>query len=89
MQAFSVLVLLAAFGVAHGATFDSYECLDDCSGHQAGYDWAEENDIDDDSACSTNSPSFNEGCQSFVDGGGGVIDDEDDSGWDDDEEDDE
>ncbi|MCY1460712.1 hypothetical protein D9M71_782940 [compost metagenome] len=82
MRALSVLVLLVAFGVAHGATFDGYDCLDDCSGHQAGYDWAEENDVDDDSACSTDSPSFNEGCQSFVDGGSGFIND----GEDDDEE---
>ncbi|WP_178083604.1 hypothetical protein [Pseudomonas sp. DY-1] len=87
MRALSVLVLLAAFGVAHGATFDGNDCLDDCSGHQAGYEWAESNDIDDDSACSTDSPSFNEGCQSFVDGGGGFTEDEDED--DDDEEEDE
>lgn len=62
-------------------TFDGYECTDDCSGHQAGYDWAEEHGIDDDSSCSTASNSFNEGCESYVNGGAGSIavdDDEDD-----------
>lgn len=43
------------------------------SGHQAGYDWAEENDIDDEGVCETagdnhNSPSFAEGCEAYVDG---------------------
>jgi hypothetical protein len=41
------------------------------SGHQAGYDWAQENGIDDESACETagdshNSPSFAEGCTAYV-----------------------
>jgi hypothetical protein len=43
------------------------------SGHQAGYDWAEENSIDDEDACeeagdNSNSPSFAEGCKAFVNG---------------------
>ncbi|WP_226924936.1 hypothetical protein [Stutzerimonas stutzeri] len=67
---------------ANANTFDGYECSDDCSGHQAGYDWAEQNDIDDEDACDTPSQSFNEGCQSYVEGGSGVAsssdDDEDD-----------
>jgi hypothetical protein len=38
------------------------------SGHQAGYDWAESNDITDESDCEaagghSNSPSFAEGCK--------------------------
>lgn len=41
------------------------------SGHQAGYDWAEQHDIDDEGACETagdshNSPSFTEGCKAYV-----------------------
>jgi len=41
------------------------------SGHQAGYDWAQEKDIDDEDDCDTagdhsNSPSFAEGCKSYV-----------------------
>jgi hypothetical protein len=42
------------------------ECTEDCSGHQAGYDWAEENDINDVDDCDGNSESFNEGCESYV-----------------------
>jgi hypothetical protein len=41
------------------------------SGHQAGYDWAQEHGIDDEDACETagnnsNSPSFAEGCKAYV-----------------------
>ena len=41
------------------------------SGHQAGYDWAEEKGIDNDGACEeagdhSNSPSFAEGCKAYV-----------------------
>ncbi|RBH52726.1 hypothetical protein C3F00_031060 [Pseudomonas sp. MWU13-2860] len=35
-------------------------------GHDAGYAWAEENDIDDADYCNTPSPSFNEGCEEYV-----------------------
>jgi hypothetical protein len=43
------------------------------SGHQAGYDWAQENGISDKSACEEagdhhNSPSFAEGCTAYVEG---------------------
>lgn len=38
----------------------------DCSGHQAGYDWAEQRDIDDEDDCGGNSESFIEGCKAFV-----------------------
>ena len=46
-------------------------CNGDCSGHQAGYEWAEENGISSDSDCNGNSDSFNEGCANFVSGGSG------------------
>jgi hypothetical protein len=46
--------------------FHGYRCTDDCSGHQAGYDWAEEHDIDDVDQCGGNSQSFIEGCQAWV-----------------------
>jgi hypothetical protein len=58
---------------ATAATFDGYQCKGDCSGHQAGYDWAEQNDVDDESSCSTPSTSFNEGCQSYIDENSGTI----------------
>jgi hypothetical protein len=47
-------------------TFNGYDCTEDCSGHEAGYDWAEENDISDEYDCDGNSSSFNEGCASYV-----------------------
>jgi len=47
-------------------TFRGYDCLDDCSGHEAGYQWAEDNDIDDADDCTGNSQSFIEGCEAYV-----------------------
>src|SRR5438132_13368076 len=43
---------------AHGDA----ECTQDCSGHEAGYKWAEEHDVSDASECGGNSQSFMEGC---------------------------
>lgn len=47
-------------------TFRSNNCTDDCSGHEAGYQWAEEHDIDDPDECDGNSDSFIEGCRSYA-----------------------
>lgn len=47
-------------------SFNGYDCTEDCSGHEAGYNWAENNDIYDESDCSGNSNSFIEGCVSYV-----------------------
>ena len=49
--------------------FNGYECTVDCSGHEAGYEWAEEHGItqDDVDNYSGNSNSFKEGMQSYVD----------------------
>jgi hypothetical protein len=49
------------------STFNGYECTDDCSGHEAGYEWAEEQEITDPSDCDGNSNSFIEGCESYAD----------------------
>ena len=48
--------------------FNGYECTVDCSGHEAGYEWAEEHGItqDDVDNYSGNSNSFMEGMQSYV-----------------------
>lgn len=73
LYAMTLLVSLLGSTSASADTFDGYECTDDCSGHQAGYNWAEENEIDDVDSCDTPSQSFNEGCQSVVEGGSGVI----------------
>ncbi len=47
-------------------SFGSYDCTEDCSGHEAGYEWAEDNDIDDEDDCYGNSQSFVEGCWQYV-----------------------
>ena len=47
-------------------TFHGYSCTSDCSGHEAGYNWAEEHDIDDEDRCGGNSQSFIEGCKAYV-----------------------
>ena len=46
--------------------FHGYDCTVDCSGHEAGYQWAEEHDIDDEDNCGGNSDSFIEGCKAYV-----------------------
>jgi hypothetical protein len=32
-------------------TFHGYDCTDDCSGHEAGFDWAARNDVTDEGDC--------------------------------------
>lgn len=67
-------LLLATFGCSFvlissasaQQTFGDYDCTEDCSGHKAGYDWAQENDITDESQCGGNSQSFEEGCEVYV-----------------------
>lgn len=46
--------------------FHGYPCTVDCSGHEAGYAWAEEHDIDDPDDCDGNSDSFIEGCRAYA-----------------------
>jgi hypothetical protein len=46
--------------------FNGYECTEDCSGHEAGYNWAEENGIYSEYDCGGNSDPFIEGCISYV-----------------------
>ncbi|WP_292015824.1 hypothetical protein [Mesorhizobium sp.] len=48
-------------------TFKGRPCTGDCSGHEAGYSWAERNEIEDASDCDGGkSASFIEGCQIYV-----------------------
>lgn len=66
--AVSTVALLLATGYASAQRYyEGMECTDDCSGHRAGYEWAMENDITDEDDCSSNSASFDEGCQSYID----------------------
>lgn len=61
--------------------FKGYPCTIDCSGHEAGHDWAEENDITDEDDCDGKSESFIEGCLSYVE----EMEENDDDGSADDE----
>ena len=47
-------------------TSDNWECTGDCSGHEAGYSWAEEKGITDPSDCGGKSESFIEGCEAYA-----------------------
>ncbi len=47
-------------------TFYNYNCTSDCSGHEAGYNWAEEKGINNSDDCGGNSNSFIEGCKAYV-----------------------
>jgi len=75
-----LLVPMLASTTVSADTFGGYECTDDCSGHQAGYDWAEQNDIDDESSCSTPSASFNQGCESYVEENAASTSDDEEEG---------
>lgn len=61
--------------------FHGYPCTQGCSGHEAGYEWAEDNDITDPDDCGGNSNSFIEGCQAWAEENGDSeaedLDDED------------
>lgn len=66
------ILLLAAASVAWTTsafaqqTFGGNDCTEDCSGHKAGYKWAEDNDISDPADCNGNSQSFSEGCETYT-----------------------
>lgn len=81
MQTWKLISAIATLTFAISAqanSFGGYQCIGDCSGHQAGFDWAEQNQIDDEASCSTSSNSFNEGCVSFVQDTASAVDDDDD-----------
>lgn len=63
---FGVLLVALLPTLATAASFNGYECTEDCSGHEAGYEWAEKNEIEDESDCDTPSNSFTEGCISYL-----------------------
>jgi len=48
------------------AVINSKTNTDGESGYDAGYTWAEDNDIDSTGSCNTNSGSFNQGCEDYV-----------------------
>jgi hypothetical protein len=64
--------LLIAVTPAVARTFGGYECTVDCSGHKAGYDWAETGGNVTEGECEAillrgpNRSSFYEGCLVYV-----------------------
>jgi hypothetical protein len=64
----AAVLALAALGSAKlsAQEFHGYLCTQDCSGHEAGYEWAERKGIDSVDDCGGNSNSFIEGCQAYV-----------------------
>lgn len=47
-------------------TFHGYDCKGNCSGHEAGYQWAERRNITNEDYCTGKSISFIEGCRVYV-----------------------
>jgi hypothetical protein len=63
-----VVAVIAATGEARAREFGGHDCTDDCSGHAAGYRWAETRSITDDAGCPLrgDATSFYEGCLVYV-----------------------
>ena len=53
---------------ASAGTSKGYTCTKDCSGHEAGYEWAKRRGISDRTHCTGKSQSFVEGCIAYADG---------------------
>lgn len=53
-------------GTTYADQGEPYGCTDDCSGHEAGYQWADDNDVTDPDDCGGDSQSFIEGCQAHA-----------------------
>jgi hypothetical protein len=77
MRAYVMVVALAAFAMfalvymarTQDRTYAGFNCTVDCSGHEAGYRWAEQNSIDDEDYCPDgDTESFHEGCIAYVRG---------------------
>lgn len=56
-----VIVVVCSYS-AQAPTFGGYACADNCSGHAAGYRWAEQYRITDMDECRGRSQFFYEGC---------------------------
>jgi hypothetical protein len=42
------------------------QCTEDCSGHDAGFEWARDHEVTDSSECGGDSQSFVDGCEEFA-----------------------
>lgn len=56
----------ASTGGTYSENYGTSECTIDCSGHDAGYEWAQDNDITDTEYSEGNSESFNEGVRAYA-----------------------
>lgn len=78
LLAFGLLGLSPAPVMAQ--SFGGYPCTVDCSGHEAGYEWAQRKGISSSYGCGGNSQSFIEGCKAWTEeneyGGGDLFGDE-------------
>lgn len=54
------------YALAPPISWHGYGCIQDCSGHEAGYRWAERIGIEDPDECGGNSQSFIEGCEAYA-----------------------
>jgi hypothetical protein len=67
----TVAIFNGLMTAAVAQTFGGYECTVDCSGHKAGYEWAESKGIIDEDQCegildtAPNRTSFYEGCMAY------------------------
>lgn len=52
-------------------SYAGYGCTVDCSGHEAGYQWAADKGITDPDDCGGKSWSFIEGCRAYAEENGG------------------
>jgi hypothetical protein len=67
------LTIIVIIGIGNqgysGPDAAGFNCTVDCSGHEAGYRWAEQHSIDDEDYCPDgDSESFHEGCIAYVRG---------------------
>ncbi len=63
LLAFLFIILSAPTSAAE---FRGYLCTQDCSGHKAGYAWAEEKGLTQSEQCGGHSNSFVEGCYAWT-----------------------
>ncbi|MFK0314392.1 hypothetical protein ACIQUF_24580 [Pseudomonas sp. NPDC090233] len=76
MKLIRIALLIAALPLAPAHAGEGYD---------AGYQWAEENDVDDTSSCTTPSSSFNQGCEDYVEENAQVAYEDSEDGEEDDE----
>lgn len=68
LRAAALVVCFGWSAVSQARTFDGNDCTEDCSGHAAGYKWAEEKGVTNSTDCplNGNATSFQEGCVSYT-----------------------